>query len=189
MSSIIVPEKNIHYPVLLREVISAISPQDGGTFIDCTFGQGGYAKKILEFPGTKVIALDRDLDSRIFASKLKKKYKNRFEFYHKKFSDIDSIKLPKKISGIIFDLGFSNIQVKDQKKGLSFKYKGELNMKMGFNKFSANDVINKLSSQDLEKIFKFFGEEKYSKKISKIIVNHRKTKNINTEDLVKIINY
>ena len=119
-------QKKYSLSVLLREVISAISPQDGGTFIDCTFGQGGYAKKILEFPGTKVIALDRDLDSRIFASKLKKKYKNRFEFYHKKFSDIDSIKLPKKISGIIFDLGFSNIQVKDQKKVCLLNTKGNL---------------------------------------------------------------
>ena len=50
-----------HYPVLLNEIISIISPQHGGTFIDCTFGQGGYAKKILEFPETKVIALDLSL--------------------------------------------------------------------------------------------------------------------------------
>ena len=189
MSATIVPEKKNHYPVLLKEVLSIISPQDGGTYIDCTFGQGGYTKKILEFPGTRVIAFDRDLDSKIVAEKFKKKYRNRFEFYHKKFSEIDSIKLPKKIKGIIFDLGFSNIQINDQKKGLSFKHIGKLNMKMGHNNFSADDVVNKLSSQDLEQIFKFFGEEEQSKKISKIIINHRKFKNVNTEELVKIINY
>ena len=60
MSVTIVSDKNLHYPVLLNEVLSIISPQNGGTFIDCTFGQGGYTKKILEFPNTRVIALDRD---------------------------------------------------------------------------------------------------------------------------------
>ena len=53
-------KKNLHYPVLLNEVINIITPQNGGTFIDCTFGQGGYSKKILEYPNTKVIAIDRD---------------------------------------------------------------------------------------------------------------------------------
>ena len=63
MSATILPENNLHYPVLLKEVLSIISPQNGGTFIDCTFGQGGYTKKILEFDKTKVIALDRDPES------------------------------------------------------------------------------------------------------------------------------
>ena len=52
-----------HYPVLLNEIISIITPQHGGTFIDCTFGQGGYTKKILSYKNTKVIALDRDIES------------------------------------------------------------------------------------------------------------------------------
>ena len=53
-----------HYPVLLNEIISIITPQHGGTFIDCTFGQGGYTKKILSYKNTKVIALDRDIESK-----------------------------------------------------------------------------------------------------------------------------
>ena len=60
MSAAIASEKIKHYPVLLNELISIISPQNGGTFIDCTFGQGGYSNKILQFPKTKVIAFDRD---------------------------------------------------------------------------------------------------------------------------------
>ena len=63
MIATIVPDVRNHYPVLLSEIISIITPQYGGTFIDCTFGQGGYSKKILEFKNTKVIALDRDKDS------------------------------------------------------------------------------------------------------------------------------
>ena len=64
-----------HYPVLLNELISIISPQHGGTFIDCTFGQGGYTKKILSYENTKVIALDRDIDSKKKADEILKKIK------------------------------------------------------------------------------------------------------------------
>ena len=60
MSATISPEKILHYPVLLNEVINIITPQNGGTFIDCTFGQGGYSKKILEYPNTKAIATDKN---------------------------------------------------------------------------------------------------------------------------------
>ena len=112
MSATIVPENNLHYPVLLKEVLSIISPQNGGTFIDCTFGQGGYSKKILQFPKAKVIAFDRDQKSKLIADKLKKKFKDRFEFFNKKFSEIDIIRTPDQIQGIIFDLGFSYSQVK-----------------------------------------------------------------------------
>ena len=76
MSATILPEKNLHYPVLLNEVINIITPQNGGTFIDCTFGQGGYSKKILEYPNTKVIAIDRDKNSQHLASDLKKKFED-----------------------------------------------------------------------------------------------------------------
>ena len=73
MNATILPEKKRHYPVLLKEIISIITPQYGGTFIDCTFGQGGYTKKILEHPKSKVIALDRDEKSKIISSNIKKK--------------------------------------------------------------------------------------------------------------------
>jgi len=74
MEATIVPKVRKHYPVLLKEIISIISPQYGGTFIDCTFGQGGYSKKILEFEKTKVIALDRDIESETKANLLKNKF-------------------------------------------------------------------------------------------------------------------
>ena len=69
--------ENKHFPVLLKELISIISPLYGGTFLDCTFGQGGYSKKILEKKNNKVIAIDRDQDVYFYAEELKKKYKNR----------------------------------------------------------------------------------------------------------------
>ena len=175
-----------HYPVLLSELISIITPQHGGTFIDCTFGQGGYTKKILSYGNTQVIALDRDIESKKVASKISDEFKNRLIFKNKKFSQLGDLKLKNEdIKSIIFDLGYSYIQIKDPKKGLSFNSCGDLNMQMGINDFSAKDVINKLDEIELEKIFKFFGEEKDSKKIVKNIIKQRKIKTIDTQDLVK----
>ena len=188
MDATIVPDIIKHYPVLLKEIISIISPQYGGTFIDCTFGQGGYSKKILEFDNTKVIALDRDIESEKNANKIKQNFQDRFIFKNIKFSQLNNLKLKNEnIKGIIFDLGYSYTQIKDPKKGLSFDFKGKLNMKMGLNKFSAEDVINTLDEKELEKIFKFFGEEKESKYIARNIVKERLKNKIDTQTLVKII--
>ena len=106
--------ENKHFPVLLKELISIISPLYGGTFIDCTFGQGGYSEKILENKQNNIIALDRDKDVLRSTSKFQKKYDKRFKFYNIKFSQLDQIKFKKhKIKGIIFDLGFSISQIKN----------------------------------------------------------------------------
>ena len=180
--------ENKHFPVLLKELISIISPLYGGTFIDCTFGRGGYSKKILENKNNTVIAIDRDRDTYISAKELKKNYRDRFQFYNIKFSQINNLEIKEKdLRGIIFDLGYSLEQIKNLKKGLSFQSKGKLNMRMGFNNFSANEVISKMNEESLIKIFKTFGEEKFSKKIVRKIIVLRKTKIIQTEDLKNII--
>ncbi len=177
-----------HYPVLLKEIISIISPQYGGTFIDCTFGQGGYSKKILEFNKTRVIALDRDSESKKIAHKLEEKFENRFKFKNIKFSQLKNLKLKNEnIRGVIFDLGYSHTQIKDPNKGLSFNSLGKLNMQLGLNSFSAEEAIKKLNEKELEKIFRFFGDEKEGKYIAKNIIKERIKKNIDTQDLVKII--
>ena len=180
--------ENKHFPVLLKELISIISPLYGGTFLDCTFGQGGYSKKILEKKNNKIIAIDRDEEVYLYAKELEKKYNNRFYFQNIKFSEINKVKVNSKdLKAVIFDLGYSINQIKDLSRGLSFKSTGKLNMKMGLNDFSCQEVISKMSENNLYKIFKYYGDEKYSKKISRKIVETRKTKEINTEDLTKII--
>ena len=188
MEATMVSDAPKHYPVLLDEIISIITPQHGGTFIDCTFGQGGYTEKILDFKNTQVIALDRDIESKKKAEKLQKKFGQRFVFKNKRFSQLNDLKLKDlNVRGVIFDLGFSYSQIKDTKKGLSFNSEGELNMKMGLNTFSAKDVINKLSKKELELIFKFFGEEREAKKISSKIDIERNKKQIDTKTLAKLI--
>ncbi len=177
-----------HYPVLLNELISIITPQHGGTFIDCTFGQGGYTKKILSYENTQVIAIDRDIKSKKKADKFSQEFQNRFFFKNKKFSQLDNLKLKNEnIRGVIFDLGYSYTQIKDPAKGLSFNSEGELNMQMGINDFSAKEAINNLSAIELEKIFKFFGDENEAKKIANQIIDKRKEKVINTQGLVDLI--
>ena len=188
MKATIIPDIKSHYPVLLKELISIITPQYGGTFIDCTFGQGGYTKKILGFPNTKVIALDRDSNSLKKSEEIKKIFEERFLFKNIKFSQLNNLKLKNEnIRGIIFDLGYSYSQIKDSSKGLSFQSIGELNMKMGINSFSAKETVNNLDEDKLEKIFKYFGEEKESKRIAHNIVEDRKKREISTEELVRII--
>ena len=189
MDAAITPIMQKHYPVLLKEIISIISPQYGGTFIDCTFGQGGYTKKILDFDKTRVIALDRDPESKNIASKLEEEFEERFKFKNIKFSQLNNLKLKNEnVKGVIFDLGYSYTQIKDPNKGLSFDSVGKLNMQLGLNSYSAEEAINKLDQKELEKIFKFFGDEKEGKYIARNIVKERVNKKIDTQGLVKIIN-
>ena len=188
MEATIVLDDINHYPVLLKEIISVITPQHGGTFIDCTFGHGGYTKKILKYKNTKVIALDRDIKSINVANQFEKNFPNRFYFRNLKFSNLNNLKLKNEnIKGILFDLGYSISQIRDPKKGLSFNSSGDLNMRMGINDFSADDVVNRLEYKEIESILKYFGDEKDAKIISKNIIKFRKLKKIKTQDLVKII--
>ncbi len=182
-------EKTKHYPVMLNQILSIISPQHGGTFIDCTFGGGGYTKAILKFPNTKVIAIDRDKIALDHANDLKSKFPNRFNFFQDKFSKLGQIvESNLNPSAIIFDLGLSSFQLSDLKRGFSFNSKNFLNMEMGINKYSAYDVVNTLDKKYLSKIIKFLGEEKDGKIIANQIDNYRKKKLIqSSQELANII--
>ncbi len=176
-----------HFPVMLNDVIKISSPSKGGVFLDCTFGGGGYSKAILEFPKTKVIALDRDLSVISISEKFKKKFKDRFQFYNTKFSQLDKI-LKKNVDTIIFDLGLSSIQLKNLKRGFSFNSNDKLDMTMGLTNISAQEVINNLSELQLKIIIKIFGEEKDASQIAKNIIKARSKKKITrVDELVEII--
>ena len=82
------PKQSSHYPVMLDQVLKICEPEKGGNFIDCTFGSGGYSNAILSFPKTKVIALDRDLETQEYVERTKKLYKDRFSFHSRKFSAV-----------------------------------------------------------------------------------------------------
>ena len=136
-------DKTKHHPVMLDQILSIISPQHGGTFIDCTFGGGGYSHAILKYPNTRVFAIDRDKLTQQYANTLVKKFPKRFSFFQDKFSNLNKIiKSDSNPRAIIFDLGLSSFQLSDHQRGFSFKSNGFLSMQMGINKYSAYDVIN-----------------------------------------------
>ena len=174
-------ERSKHYPVMLNQVLSIISPQHGGTFIDCTFGGGGYSQAILKFPGTKVLAIDRDKLTQEKAKFLVKNFPERFSFFQEKFSNIDKVaQRNKSPQAIIFDLGLSSFQLSDKERGFSFDSKFFLNMEMGINEYSAYDVINTLNKEHLATIIKVLGEEKDGKIIANKIDKYRSQRKIET---------
>jgi len=182
-------DKTKHYPVMLDQILRIISPQHGGTFIDCTFGGGGYSRAILKYPHTKVVAIDRDKFTEKYAENLTKKFPKRFSFFQNKFSNLSEIiNLNLNPRAIIFDLGLSSFQLADPQRGFSFKSKGFLNMEMGINKYSAYDVVNTLDKRYLTKIIKVLGEERDGKIIANRIARQR-TKNPikNSKELASII--
>ena len=188
MKNLSSPQDISHYPVMLDEVLKICNPENGGDFIDCTFGYGGFSNAILSYPKTKVIALDRDIQTKKYAEKIKKNYKDRFSFYNKKFSELSKNITTKKFDFIIFDLGVSNMQILNLDRGFSFNSKTSIDMRMGLNLISANEVINTYSQQTLNDIIRLFGEEKESFKISKNIINERKKSPISSSfDLARII--
>ena len=176
-----------HFSVMLNEVIKISSPSKGGIYIDCTFGGGGYSKKLLEFSKTIVKGLDRDNKAKEIGNKLERKFPQRFKFYQTTFSQLEAV-TKEFVNVIIFDLGLSSIQLNDLKRGFSFKSNENLDMSMGLNSISAQDVINNLSELELKLIIKIFGEEKEASRIAKNIVKFReKKKIIKVKDLVEII--
>ena len=186
--------ENKHIPVMIEEVKSYIPINKKLNIIDATFGGGGYSKIILEnFKIGKLIAIDRDPLSNFFAKRLSQKY-NNFKLINGCFGEIDKLIEKENLNNqtqfdlIIFDLGLSTNQLEDPKRGFSFLTNSPLNMGMGKNKKTVLNVINKYSEDQLSNIFYKFGEEKFSRKIAKKIINARKIKNIeNTNELSTII--
>ena len=174
---------------MLEQVLKICEPEKGGLFVDCTFGSGGYSNAILSFPKTKVIALDRDLDTKKHAENTKKNYKNRFSFHNIKFSELNKvISKNTKVDSIIFDLGLSSLQIANLQRGFSFKSRGKPDMRMGLNSISAKEVLNDFDLKTLKDIFKLLGEEQEGFRIASNIVKERKKKPIlSIPDLVSII--
>ena len=176
-----------HFPVMLNEVIKISSPSKGGKYIDCTFGGGSYSKQLLKFSKTVIKGLDRDSKVLKIGKELEKKFPQRFEFHQITFSKLDTIS-KSNVDVIIFDLGLSSIQLNDLDRGFSFKSNEDLDMSMGLNQISAQDVINNLSELDLKLVIKILGEEKEASRIAKNIVKSRNEKKITkVQELVQII--
>ena len=183
---------DFHKPVLLREVLQHLKSKDGETYLDATFGAGGYSNAILESSNCKLYAIDRDELAQGFADRLTKKFGDRFQFLSGKFSDCEDLlkgKGVEQLDAMIFDIGVSSMQLDDKSRGFSFDSDDRLDIRMDQNSFPrAFEVVNESAESDLVKIIKTFGEEPKARRIAKKIIEQRRSKPITScRDLAEIV--
>lgn len=163
----------MHKPVMLAEVLEALDPKDQETYIDATFGAGGYSRAILNKADCTVVALDRDPDAEARAKALQKEFPDRFAFIKGRFGEMKNLVPAKGYDGIVFDIGVSSPQLDDRERGFSFKAEGPLDMRMDKSGLSAADVVNTYEEKEIADILWVYGEERKSRSIAKAILKHR----------------
>ncbi|MFH1392428.1 MAG: 16S rRNA (cytosine(1402)-N(4))-methyltransferase RsmH [bacterium] len=174
-------DKQIEKPVLLKQVLNFFNPQSNQNFVDCTLGQAGHALALLKYikPKGKVLGID---------FKILVKPRPRLILAQDNFANLKEIVNKynfKNISGILFDLGLSDWHLKKSSRGFSFQKNESLDMRMSDNGATAQEILNQWPEQELEKIFRLYGEEKQSKSIAMAIVKNRPIQT--TADLSKLI--
>ena len=183
-----------HYTVMANEAVDALDCKPGKIYVDATLGGGGHSELILKKiqPDGRLISFDIDSDAIDFASNRLKDYKNLTiikESYSNIKKVLQDLGIKEITGGIVFDLGASYHQLTKQERGFSFMKDAPLDMR--FNRdsdFSAYDVVNGYSEEDLIRIISEYGEERFTKRIVKNIVNYRKLQNIETTgELAEII--
>ncbi len=177
---------SFHIPVLTQEILNYLNLKKGGVYIDCTLGGGRHSKAILEniYPQGSLIGIDQDIEAIEKAKEELKSYIDKIKLVKGNFKNLEEILSVLKIetvSGIIFDLGVSFHQLKEKERGFSFKEDSHLDMRMDLTQeFNADILINSYSEKDLAEIFEKYGEERFSRRIARLIVTERKKKAITT---------
>lgn len=177
-----------HVPVLLDEVVAALSPFAGRRIVDGTFGAGGYSRALLE-AGADVVAIDRDPSVRQHAEKLAANFPGRFHFVPGTFSQLDVLAAPfAPVHGVVLDIGVSSMQLDESERGFSFMRDGPLDMRMSQSGQSAADLVNSLEQEALANLLYAFGEERKSRRIAQFITAARDIQPITTTlELARII--
>ncbi len=173
-----------HYPVMLPEMLEALSPRDGGIYVDGTFGAGGYTRAILDAAECRVVAIDRDADARVRAEGLQKDYGDRLVFVHGCFGDVEGLLHQvrvERVDGFVLDLGVSSMQLDEAERGFSFRHDAPLDMRMDhMSGESAADLVNAAEQKELADLIYKYGEERKSRWIAKKIIELRKNAPIRT---------
>ena len=166
-----------HVPVMLAEVLATLGPQDGATYLDATFGGGGYARAILEAaPDCTVFAIDRDPDAIARGAALAQRFAGRLHLIEGRFGDMLSLLRDRGITaldGVVMDLGVSSFQLDQAERGFSFRADGPLDMRMEKSGPSAAELVNSLPERELADIIFRFGEERFARRIARAIVARR----------------
>lgn len=169
-----------HCPVLLSEVLEHLELKNGGEYLDCTFGAGGYTKAILNSADCSVTALDQDPTVSVFVEEVQQEFGEKFNFVQTNFAYAKTRLKGKKFDGIVLDLGISSMQVDIAERGFSFMKDGPLDMRMGDSKLSAAEFIAIASEEEIANVIYKYGEEVQSRQIAKAIVESRASQPITT---------
>jgi len=183
-----------HIPVLFHEIMDIMAPKAGEVFVDCTLGGGGHSRGFLERMGDdgRLIGIDQDTNALRAAQDNLAEFGERVTYVHSNYNNLDEILnqyAPDGVDGILFDIGVSSHQLDEKDRGFSYMQDAPLDMRMDQSrKFSAWDVVNTYSEDELHRIIKEYGEERWAKRIAKFIVDFRKDKPVDTTgELVDII--
>jgi len=176
--------ESVHIPVLQNEVVKFLDPKPNNDYVDCTIGEGGHAQAILEkiLPNGKLLGIDLT-EELIEALKLKfKDFKQNLVLVCDNFSNLKEIAEKhgfRNVSGVLFDLGLSSWHLEKSGKGFSFMREEPLDMRYEGG-VSAEEIVNGCSEEEIARILKEFGEERFARRIAKTIVEKRRVKPIKT---------
>lgn len=186
----------LHVPVLLErtlELLGAAIEQPGAVLVDCTLGLGGHAEAFLtQFPQLTLIGIDRDASALALAAKRLEKFGERAKFSHATYDEIQEVLAEHgfhSADAVLLDLGVSSMQLDEAERGFAYSFDAPLDMRMDSSEsLTAAQVLNSYSEQELARIFKEFGEERYAKQIASSIVEKRKAQSFsNSAELAKLI--
>ena len=174
---------NAHVPVMLEEVLATLMPRSGATYLDATFGGGGYAAAILAAADCTLWAIDRDPDAIARGAALAARHPGRLHLLHARFGDmLESLSAQgvTQLDGVVMDLGVSSFQLDEAGRGFSFRADGPLDMRMGRDGPTAADLVNTLPEAELARIIAEFGEERHARRVARAILRARAESPIHT---------
>ena len=178
-----------HVPVLLEETLGFLAPERGGLFVDATLGLGGHAAALLErAPEARILGLDRDQQALELAARRLEAFGDRVRLAHAVFDQLEGVLAGlgiERVAGVLADLGVSSMQLDVPERGFSFRHDGPLDMRMGIADLTAADLVNRSSEEELEKIFREYGEERHARRIARAIARARAESPITTTGQLK----
>ena len=167
-----------HVPVMLTEILDALAPslaRSGALYVDATLGMGGHTEAVLErFGEARAIGIDRDTEALRLAGERLAHFGDRFEGVHAVNTEVADV-LPRPADAMLFDLGVSSLQLDELDRGFSYRADAPLDMRMDQTSDgpTAADVLNTASQDELERILKTYGEERFARKIAHAVVKER----------------
>ena len=187
--------ENLHQSVLLEETLDVLNPRRGGVFVDATLGMAGHTEAILlANPENVVIGLDQDADAVALAAERLEPFADRVNIFHSSFSKLKGVLSEfghEKVDGILADLGVSSLQLDNAQRGFSFRFDAPLDMRMDASAAvpTAAELLETLSGEEIANIIYRFGEERFSRRIARRIIERREAGNpvTTTAELAELV--